>query len=79
MTKPEGYKSHQIYLSDEVDRQLKMIAPYGSWDTILAEIATEGIEARWKEFVEREHAKLNQSTQDSKTARKSSAHGARKA
>jgi hypothetical protein len=56
--KPEGTVSHQIFLSTELHKRVTTLAEYGKADSLIVECVTEAIEPRWKRWLKKENAKV---------------------
>ncbi len=59
-TQPPNTTGHQLYLPNELDRKIKMLARYGKVDDFIIKCIEAGIEPPWKEYVTQEYARLQQ-------------------
>jgi hypothetical protein len=56
---PPNTTGHQLFLPNELDRKLKLLAPYGTVDDFIIKCIEDGMDRRWREYVSREYARLN--------------------
>ncbi len=55
---PPDTTGHQLYLPNELDRKLKLLAKYGTVDDFIIKCIEEGLEPHWKEYITKEYAKV---------------------
>jgi hypothetical protein len=57
---PPDTTGHQLYLPDELDRKLKLLARYGTVDDFIIKCLEAGLAPHWKEYVAQEYARLHE-------------------
>jgi hypothetical protein len=61
---PPDTTGHQLYLPNELDRKLKLLAKYGTVDDFIIKCLEAGLAPHWKEYVAQEYARLHDGEQD---------------
>jgi hypothetical protein len=61
---PANTTGHTLFLPDELDRKIKVLAKYGTADDLIIECIEEGIASRWKKWIAQEYARVTQGAQD---------------
>lgn len=61
---PADTTSHTLFLPDELDRKIKVLAKYGAADDLIIKCVEEGIASRWKGWIAQEYAKVTEGSQD---------------
>ena len=55
---PPNTKGHQLFLPNELDQKLKLLATYGTVDDFIIKCIKEGLEPHWRKYVTQEYARL---------------------
>jgi hypothetical protein len=58
-TKPPGTVSHQIFLPEELHKQVTTVASYGQADDLIVECIAEAMKPRWQKWLKREVKKID--------------------
>lgn len=56
--RPPNTTAHQLYIPDDLDRKIKVLAKYGTVDDFIIKCIQDGMNPLWEAYVEQEYARL---------------------
>ncbi|HUK26351.1 MAG TPA: hypothetical protein VLV49_17355 [Terriglobales bacterium] len=72
-SQPPNTTGHQLFIPNELDRKIKMLAAYGTVDEFIITCIEAGLEPHWKNYVSQEYARLQDDENGKEPVRRSAA------